>query len=87
VLSIGAGPDCDGQLLIVSDLIGQFQAFTPKFVKRYANVAEIITNAMIEYIKEVKAGVFPSDEHCYHMLKGEDEKFKKLIKKDYGLAP
>ena len=42
---------------------------------------------MIEYIKEVKAGVFPSDEHCYHMLKGEDEKFKKLIKKDYGLAP
>jgi len=39
VLSIGAGPDCDGQLLIVSDLIGQFTAFTPKFVKRYANVA------------------------------------------------
>jgi len=87
VLSIGAGPDCDGQLLIVSDLIGQFQAFTPKFVKRYANIAEIITNAMTEYIKEVKAGAFPSDEHCYHMLKGEDEKFKKLIKKNYGLAP
>lgn len=80
VLSIGAGPDCDGQLLIVSDLIGQFQAFTPKFVKKYANIAEIITSAMTEYIKEVKAGAFPSDEHCYHMLKGENEKFKKLIK-------
>ena len=80
VLSIGAGPDCDGQLLIVSDMIGQFQAFTPKFVKKYANVAEVITNAMKEYIKDVKAGAFPADEHCYHMLKGEDEKFKDLIK-------
>lgn len=80
VLSIGAGPDCDGQLLIVSDMIGQFQAFTPKFVKKYANVAEVITNAMKEYTKDVKAGAFPTDEHCYHMLKGEDEKFKALIK-------
>lgn len=80
VLSIGAGPDCDGQLLIVSDMIGQFQVFTPKFVKKYANVAEVITNAMKEYIKDVKAGAFPADEHCYHMLKGEDEKFKDLIK-------
>lgn len=80
VLSIGAGPNCDGQLLIVSDLIGQFQAFTPKFVKKYANVAEVITNAMKAYIQDVKAERFPADEHCYHMLKGEDEKFKDLIK-------
>ena len=80
VLSIGAGPDCDGQLLIVSDAIGQFQAFTPKFVKKYANVAEVVTNALAEYVKEVKSGGFPADEHCYHMLKGEDDKFKDLIK-------
>jgi len=80
VLSIGAGPDCDGQLLIVSDAIGQFQAFTPKFVKKYANVADVVTNALAEYVKEVKSGGFPTDEHCYHMLKGEDEKFKDLIK-------
>ena len=80
VLSIGAGPYCDGQLLIVSDLIGQFQAFTPKFVKKYCNVAEIITNAMRAYIDDVKAGRFPADEHCYHMLKGEKEKFEELIK-------
>ena len=79
VLSIGAGPNCDGQLLIVSDLIGQFQAFTPKFVKKYANIAEVITDAMKEYIKEVKAETFPSEEHCYHMLEGEEEKFQKLI--------
>ena len=75
VLSIGAGGECDGQLLIVSDMIGQFQAFTPKFVKKYANVAEVVTNAMKEYVEEVQAGKFPLDEHCYHMLAGEKEKF------------
>ena len=79
VLSIGAGLECDGQLLIVSDMIGQFQAFTPKFVKKYANVAEVITGAMKEYVKDVKAKSFPADEHCYHMLKGEDEKFKEMV--------
>jgi 3-methyl-2-oxobutanoate hydroxymethyltransferase len=81
VLSIGAGPECDGQLLIVSDLIGQFQAFTPKFVKKYANIAEVITAAIKEYIKDVKARSFPADEHCYHMLKGEEAKLKEMIKK------
>ena len=79
VLSIGAGPDCDGQLLIVSDLIGQFQAFTPKFVKKYCNVAETIVNAMREYGDDVRAGKFPTDEHCYKMLKGEKEKFLELL--------
>ncbi len=82
VLSIGAGPDCDGQLLIVSDLVGQFQAFTPKFVKKYANVAEVITDAMRAYVNDVKSQVFPSDEYCYHMLEGEREKFEQMVK-DY----
>ena len=76
VLSIGAGLECDGQLLIVSDMIGQFQAFTPKFVKKYCNVAEIITKAMQEYVAEVRENKFPQDEHCYHMLSGELEKFQ-----------
>jgi 3-methyl-2-oxobutanoate hydroxymethyltransferase len=81
VLSIGAGLHCDGQLLIVSDTIGQFQAFTPKFVKKYCNVAEMVTNAMKEYAAEVRDGQFPGDEHCYKMIAGEEEKFLKLIKK------
>jgi len=82
VLSIGAGPHCDGQLLIVSDLIGQFQAFTPQFVKKYCNVAEVITKAMREYVEEVKSGVFPDeDRYCYHMVEGEEEKFLNLVKK------
>ena len=80
VLSIGAGPECDGQLLIVSDLIGQFQAFTPKFVKKYCNVAETVTEAMKSYVADVKAGSFPADEHCYHMLKAEVGNFPELTK-------
>jgi 3-methyl-2-oxobutanoate hydroxymethyltransferase len=81
VLSIGAGLPCDGQLLIVSDMIGQFQAFTPKFVKKYSNVAEVVTNAMKEYVKEVKEGKFPGDEHIYKMVEGEEAKFLKLMGK------
>jgi 3-methyl-2-oxobutanoate hydroxymethyltransferase len=81
-LSIGAGPGCDGQLLIVSDLIGQFQAFTPKFVKKYCNVAETVTNAMRAYCADVRQGAFPAEEHCYRMLEGEEPKFKDLMKKE-----
>ena len=82
VLSIGAGPHCDGQLLIVSDLIGQFQAFTPKFVKKYCNVAQVITDAMTEYVKEVRDVSFPDeDKYCYHMVEGEEAKFLELMNK------
>lgn len=80
VLSIGAGIHCDGQLLIVSDMIGLFKAFTPKFVKKYAAVADVITAAMKEYVKEVKDGQFPGDENCYHIIKGEEERFEALLK-------
>jgi 3-methyl-2-oxobutanoate hydroxymethyltransferase len=80
VLSIGAGLECDGQLLIVSDLIGQFQAFTPKFVKRYCSVSDIIIQAMKEYCEDVRTGRFPGEEHCYRMVEGEYEKFMALEK-------
>jgi len=81
VFSIGAGKECDGQLLIVSDLIGQFQAFTPKFVKKYCDVAQVITDAMAEYCKDVRAGNFPEEQHCYHMLEGEKDKFINAMQK------
>ncbi len=80
VYGIGAGPDVDGQLLIISDLIGQFQAFTPKFVKKYANVAEVVTNAIRDYIDEVRSGAFPEEQHCYRMIEGEQEKLKAVTK-------
>jgi 3-methyl-2-oxobutanoate hydroxymethyltransferase len=78
-LSIGAGPHCDGQLLIVSDMIGQFQAFTPKFVKKYGNVAEMVTNAMKAYIADIRGGQFPTAEHCYQMIAGEEDRFLQLM--------
>lgn len=79
VYSIGAGEPCDGQLLINGDMLGMFQAFTPKFVKKYANVAEVEINAFKEYIKEVKNGEFPKDEHVYH-VKDDIKEFEKLFK-------
>src|SRR4030043_1486437 len=71
VYGIGAGLHVDGQLLIVSDMLGIFQAFTPKFVKKYANLAEHIMKAFEDYGKEVKESKFPEDKHCYKMIEGE----------------
>lgn len=78
VYSIGAGANCDGQLLICGDMLGQFQAFTPKFVKVYANIAETSVNAFKQYIKEVKNGEFPTEEHVYPR-KDSMEDFQKLF--------
>lgn len=71
IYSIGAGVHADGQLLIVSDMVGLFQAFTPKFVKRYGDVAGEMSRAFAAYIQDVRSGAFPGDEHVYHMLDGE----------------
>ena len=79
VYSIGAGVDADGQLMIVSDLLGIFQAFTPKFVKKYANLGAEMEKAFGEYINEVREGVFPSAEYTYRMIKGEQEKLTKAL--------
>jgi 3-methyl-2-oxobutanoate hydroxymethyltransferase len=74
ILSIGAGIHCDGQLLIVSDLLGFFQAFTPKFVKKYADLAKVIQDAFEAYCQEVREGKFPEEKHTYSMIEGEFEK-------------
>jgi 3-methyl-2-oxobutanoate hydroxymethyltransferase len=81
VLGIGAGMYTDGQVLIVGDMLGYFEAFTPKFVKKYANLAEIIVKAFREYIEDVRTGRFPEEKHCYRMIEGEYEKLEELLKK------
>ncbi len=79
VLSIGAGPYCDGQLLIVSDMLGVFEAFTPKFVKRYAEIAKISTEALTAYVQDVRNKAFPEPRHIYPMIPEELAKFKEWV--------
>jgi len=64
-IGIGAGPNCDGQVQVINDTLGSFTEFIPKHAKRYADLGEIIKNAVIEYDKEVKGGIFPTDKNSY----------------------
>lgn len=64
-IGIGAGPHCDGQVLVINDMLGLFQDFKPRFVKQYADLKEVIAGAAKEYIDEVKKVKFPSAEHCF----------------------
>lgn len=65
-IGISSGPYCDGQVLVIYDLLGINRDFSPKFVKKYANLAEDIGGAVSQYIEEVKNGNFPSEEHGFH---------------------
>lgn len=82
VLSIGAGMYTDGQLLIIGDMLGYFEAFTPKFVKKYANLAEVIEKAFREFREDVRTGKFPEEKHCYRMLDGEYQKLQTLLERE-----
>jgi 3-methyl-2-oxobutanoate hydroxymethyltransferase len=81
VYSIGAGIDADGQLMIVSDLLGIFQAFTPKFVKKYANLGEETLKALRTYADDVRADRFPEAQHTYNMIDGELPKLMAALSK------
>jgi 3-methyl-2-oxobutanoate hydroxymethyltransferase len=78
VYGIGAGPHCDGQVLIVSDVLGIFETFTPKFVKAYANLADEMKRAFAQYAEDVRRGTFPGPEHVYNMLPGEADRLGEL---------
>ena len=65
-IGIGAGPDCDGQVLVIHDLVGLSFGHKPKFARRYADVGEIISRATAEYCRDVQQGSFPSDDESYH---------------------
>lgn len=73
-IGIGAGKDCDGQVLVYHDLVGLFEKFTPKFVKQYINLAPMIKDALIQYKTEVENGSFPGPEHSFTMKKEEADK-------------
>lgn len=70
-IGIGGGPDCDGQVLVWQDSVGLFSDFTPKFVKKYAEVGKIMIEAFTTYDKEVKDGTFPEEKHCFTIKEDE----------------
>jgi 3-methyl-2-oxobutanoate hydroxymethyltransferase len=78
-IGIGAGAGCDGQVLVLHDLLGLFDRFTPKFVKQYAHLNAAMRSAFAEYIADVQAGRFPAAEHTVEMAEGEWDELRKLI--------
>jgi len=68
-IGIGSGADCDGQVQVISDILGSFTDFVPKHAKQYAKLADIMSNAVAQYFKEVKAGTFPTDKQSYSIDK------------------
>jgi 3-methyl-2-oxobutanoate hydroxymethyltransferase len=77
VIGIGAGVNCDGQVLVVNDMLGMYAKFQPKFVKQYAHLSKDISKALEEFKKEVTADKFPASKHSFSI---EDSEFKKLQK-------
>jgi 3-methyl-2-oxobutanoate hydroxymethyltransferase len=79
-IGIGAGPSCDGQILVFNDLVGYSQGYMPRFVKKYADINAVLSAAVRDYGRDVRSGKFPDDDHSYHLKK---EEFRALA----ALAP
>ena len=75
-IGIGSGPNCDGQVLVLHDMLGIYQDIRPKFVKRYAELNKEILDAVSSYNQEVKTGMFPGESNTFHMDAQELEKWK-----------
>ncbi|MCJ7596894.1 MAG: 3-methyl-2-oxobutanoate hydroxymethyltransferase, partial [Desulfobacterales bacterium] len=73
-IGIGAGKDCDGQVLVYHDLVGLFERFTPKFVKQYVNLSPMIREALVRFKSDVEKGSFPGPEHTFSMSEEEAAK-------------
>lgn len=77
-IGIGAGPECDGQILVFHDLVGFLDSYMPKFVKKYANLYESLTQTIRTYSEDVKSGIFPDDSCSYHFK--SDQNLVELLK-------
>lgn len=78
----GAGPSTDAQCLNYMDVLGVFQMFTPKFVKKYAQLGDEIRTAFSTFFEEIRSGVYPAPEHCYTMREGEVERLSQWEKEN-----
>ena len=80
-IGIGAGPHCDGQNIVLHDMVGLFDRFTPKFVKRYANCWDVIGKALADFQEDVHKGQFPLPEHSFTMKEDEYQAFQEKLDK------
>jgi 3-methyl-2-oxobutanoate hydroxymethyltransferase len=78
-IGIGAGVGTDGQILLCYDLLGVFTDFKPKFTKRYSKLTEVAVDGIRQYVEEVKAGIFPDDDHTYGVDPAEFDKFARMV--------
>ncbi|MGC1619020.1 MAG: 3-methyl-2-oxobutanoate hydroxymethyltransferase [Candidatus Acidiferrum sp.] len=81
-IGIGAGPDCDGQILVIHDLLGLTVGQTPKFARQYANIGKMIAKAAREYCEDVRGGTFPSDAESYHAARMAKEEKEATVNSD-----
>jgi 3-methyl-2-oxobutanoate hydroxymethyltransferase len=81
-VGIGSGTGCDGQVLVLHDMLGIYEDIKPKFVKRYAELAGVISEAVSRYSRDVKAGKFPEEPNIFHMDAEESWRFKEAARKD-----
>lgn len=79
-IGIGAGADCDGQVLVYQDMLGMFSDFTPKFVKRFSDIGGQMKQAFSQYINEVKSGEFPAEEHTFKISEEVMDKVRREYK-------
>jgi 3-methyl-2-oxobutanoate hydroxymethyltransferase len=78
-IGIGSGPRCDGQVLVLHDVLGLYEGRSPRFVKRYAEIGEEIRGALERFAADVRSGVFPEDEHTYSIPEDELERFEQEV--------
>lgn len=78
-IGIGAGPDCDGQVLVFHDVLGLYDRMHPKFVKQYASLGSLAQDALTQYVDEVKRNIFPGPEHAFSMDREALDHFRRLI--------
>jgi 3-methyl-2-oxobutanoate hydroxymethyltransferase len=84
-IGIGAGPNCDGQVLVLHDILGLYPKFTPKFAKQYLNLSLEIHQALSKFKQEIESGAFPGAEHTFHMDLDEQKRLREMIQTGQGV--
>lgn len=79
-IGIGAGADCDGQVLVLHDMLGLYSGFTPRFVKRYAELGTLMEQAVRDYAEEVRSGAFPTPAHSFSMDEEERTRLENRLR-------